>query len=173
MRCRLGSPQAVACAPCKSCAGPFSPPGCCGKAASCLSPQPAQRGQSSRQAVRKWWCCPAGLGPVLSLQVPARRQHPHPVLLDLWRRRPSRATTTASCTVLPAIAVSTSAGNAAGISVPMQRTAAQTPVPLCASREEPAAEPSLVARLLLLAARALCAEGLARLEGDFLHPLPV
>ena len=42
------------------------------------------------------------------------------------------ATTTASCTVLPAIAVSTSAGNAAGISVPMQRTAAQTPGPLCA-----------------------------------------
>ena len=98
MRCRLGSPRAAL--------GPSRPPCCCGKAAICLSPQPAQRGQFSRQAVRKWWCCPAGLGPVLgpncpymaschfeplfSLQVPARKQHPHPVLLDLWRRRPSR-----------------------------------------------------------------------------------
>ena len=45
--------------------GPSRPPCCCGKTAIFVSPQPAQRGQFSHQAVRKWWCCPAGLGPVL------------------------------------------------------------------------------------------------------------
>ena len=53
--------------------------------------------------------------PLITLQVPACEQHPHPLLLDLWRFRPSRApplAATTTCTVLPVTTLLTFAGNA-------------------------------------------------------------
>ena len=250
MRCRLGSPQAVACAPCKSCAGPFSPPVLWRLSADSFLANLFENGGAVLQDSAPYWgpTAPAWQAAhferLLSLQVPARKQHPHPVLLDLWRRRPSRARgwtlplalpqpaalcflqlrypllrampleSRCPCSVrlsrrrchsvpglLPVLEpdllvhlraasalVQPGAGSAASLPPNLRlkhvrrwalafirrRNVASVPlVQAELSREEPAAEPSLVARLLLLAARALCAEGLARLEEDFLHPLPV